>query len=188
MERKTKLLIIIITFILTEVITIVLFFNCFNKLGNYSQRGEPYKGKLASDVASAYNLQVFQELNTIVTNEDYGEFILKRNGEFYYFPGEYNVLDYNEDNVYSYQGYWYKPLYEIRFTVTRTKTKSKKLNFKDLEYFCAFEYVNSENYAFDDNLFIRAAEFKVLDNELTRGNNKRLRLDDSVIIEFLEQK
>jgi len=101
--------IILITVIITLILVCSVFFSCFNKFGNYAERGEPDKGHLATDIVSAYNLNVFRVINTIVTNEDYGTFIIKNNGEFIYYPGEYNVLDFQENNVYSYQGYWYKP-------------------------------------------------------------------------------
>ncbi|MDF2884011.1 MAG: hypothetical protein K0R54_4577 [Clostridiaceae bacterium] len=35
---------------------------------------------------------------------------------------------------------------------------------------------------------IRGFEFKVLDNELTKGNKEKLILDDSIIREFIKQK
>lgn len=109
-----------------------------------------------------------------------------KNGKFFYYPGEYNVFDYQEKNVFSYQGYWYKPYSEIRFTVTRTKLRKSlfKLRFKDLEYFCSFHYANSGTYSFNDNLMIRGTEFKVLDNELTEKSKEKLKLDDEIIKEL----
>ena len=191
MNKKKTISIVLITAIVVFTTQTLIFFNCINKFGNYAERGEPDKGRLATDKVSAYNLYVFQEINTIVINEDYGTFIIKNDGEFIYYPGEYNVLDFQENNVYSCKGYWYKPLWPgIRFTVTQTKLRKSFLNlrFKDLEFFCSFEYIDSGTYSFNDNLMIRGMEFKVLDNEFTEGNKEKLKLDDNVIREFLKQK
>jgi hypothetical protein len=62
------------------VIVCSIFFSCFNKFGNYAERGEPDKGHLATDIVSAYNLNVFRVINTIVTNDDYGAFSIKKWG------------------------------------------------------------------------------------------------------------
>lgn len=190
MNKKKVILVILTTTFVVFMATTLIFFNCFNEIGNYAERGEPDRGHLAGDIASWYNLYVYQDLNTIVTDKKYGEFVIMKNGEFFYYPGEYNVFDYQEKKVYSYQGYWYKPYSEVRFTVTRTKLRESpfKLRFKDLEYFSSFNYVNSETYSFNDNLMIRGTEFKVLDNELTVGSKEKLKLDDNIIKEFLKQK
>ena len=191
MNKKKTISIVLITAIVVFIIVCSIFFSCFNKFGNYAERGEPDKGHLATDKVSAYNLSVFQALNTIVTNDDYGTFIIEDDGKFIYFPGEHNVLDFQENNVYSYQGYWYKPQWtNIRFTATRTKLRKPILNlrFKDSEFFCNFDYVDSGTYSFNDNLMIRGMEFKVLNNEFSQGNKEKLRLDDNVIREFLKQK
>lgn len=181
----------LITAIAVFMAVCLMFFSCFNKFGNYGERGEPDKGHLATDIVSAYNLSIYQVLNTIVTNDDYGIFIIKNNGEFIYYPGEYNVLNFQEENVYSYQGFWYKPQWtNIRFTATRTKLRRPYFNlkFKDLEFFCNFEYVDSKTYSFNDNLIIRGFEFKVFDTELTEGSKNKLILEDSIIREFIKQK
>ncbi|MDF2884009.1 MAG: hypothetical protein K0R54_4575 [Clostridiaceae bacterium] len=191
MNKIKTISIILITVIITLILVCSVFFSCFNKFGNYAERGEPDKGHLATDIVSAYNLNVFRVINTIVTNEDYGTFIIKNNGEFIYYPGEYNVLDFQENNVYSYQGYWYKPQWtNIRFTATQTRLRKSLFNLrlKDSEFFCNFEYVDSGTYSFNDNLMIRGFEFKVLDNELIKGNKEKLILDDSIIREFIMQK
>jgi len=189
-NKKKVILVILTTAFVVFMATTLIFLNCFNEIGNYAERGEPDKGHLAGDIASWYNLYVYQDLNTIVTDKKYGEFVIMKNGEFYYYPGDYNVFDYQENNVYSYKGYWYKPCSEVRFTVTLTKLRKSpfKLRFKDLEYFSSFHYVNSGTYSFNDNLMINYKEFKVLDNELTEGSEKKLKLDDIIIKEFLKQK
>lgn len=191
MNKKKTISIVLITAIIVFIIVCSMFFSWFNKFGNYAERGEPDKGHLATDIVSAYNLSVFQALNTIVTNDDYGTFIIEDNGKFIYFPGEDNVLDFREDNVYSYHGYWYKPQGTfIRFTATRTKLRKSFLNlrFKDSEFFCNFDYEDSGTYSFNDNLMIRGMKFELLNNEFTQGSKEKLRLDDKVIKEFLKHK
>jgi len=190
MNKKKTTLVVLTTAFVVLMATTLIFFDFFSKIGNYAERGEPDKGHLAGDKASWYNLYVYQELNTIVTDEKFGAFVIMKNGEFFYYPGEHNVLDYQENNVYSYQGYWYKPYSEIRFTVIQTKLRKSffKVRFKDLEYFCPFNYVNSGTYSFNDNLMIRGTEFKVLDNELTEESKEKLKLNDKTIKEFLSQK
>lgn len=190
MNKKKTISTVLITSIVVFIIVCSIFFSCFNKFGNYAERGEPDKGHLATDKVSWYNLYVFKDLNTIVTNNDYGTFIIENSGKFIYFPGEYNVLDFQENNVYSYQGYWYKPLgTNIRFTATQTKLKKSIfiLRFKDSEFFCSFDYVDSGTYSFNDNLMIRGMEFKVLNNEFTEGSKEKLKMDKNVIREFLNK-
>ena len=108
MDRKKTISLVGVTAIVVSVIICTILVTCFNKFGNYGERGDADRGRLASDIVSAYNLYVFKGLNTIVTNDDYGTFILKKDGSFIYFPGDHNVLDFGK-KVIQYKGYWYIP-------------------------------------------------------------------------------
>ncbi|MGB4437928.1 MAG: hypothetical protein WBJ13_01615 [Sedimentibacter sp.] len=168
-------------------------FNAVLKIGNYDVRGVKDVGKVVADKGGWYRRYIFVDLSTIASNDEYGTFVFKKNGKFFYFPAEKNVLYDNSKNVYKYVGYWYYNFYDMRLTVTRTHFARKFFNvsFKDKEFFCSFTYEsflhgNSGDMTFNDDLIIENQKFKLLDNEFTKNSKEKLRLGDDVIDKYLE--
>ena len=181
----------LITFIILIVLILIIIggFSSINKFENYKEVGVKDVGNLVSGKEAWYNRYVFVELSTIVCNYEYGTFVFRKNGEFSYFPAENNILNNNNNEVYRYIGYWYYDFNKIRFTVTRTYFNRKLFNisFKDIEYFKSFGYVNSGEMAFNDNLVIGNQVFQLLDNELTKKSGEKLKLEETILNEYLEK-
>lgn len=111
-------------------------------------------------------------------------------GKFYYFPKEKNILN-NNNNIYYYMGYWYYDYTDsISLTILRTYFNNSflKVRFKEKQYRIPFDYVNSEEYKYSDDLLIDNKVFKLLDNMLTVKSKQKLRLDENIINQYLLSK
>lgn len=184
-----KNLIIFITF-LALILIMLVGYSSISKFKNYEEVGVKDVGHLVSGKEAWYRRYVFVELSTIACNDEYGTIVFRGNGEFFYFPAEKNILNENSNNVYRYNGYWYYDFKKIRFTVTRTYYNRKLFNvsFKDMEYFKSFDYVYSGEITFNDDLVIENQVFRLLDNELTKESKEKLKLKETILDKYLEDK
>ena len=57
-----------------------------------------------------------------------------------------------------------------------------------MEYFKSFDYINSGEMTFNDDLVIENQVFRLLDNELTKESKKKLRLEEIILDKYLEKK
>lgn len=185
MKRKF----LIISVLLCSVFLITLGLSAVSKVGNYNDRGVKDIGHLLNGQEALYNRYIFVDLSTIASNDEYGTFVFRKNGEFTYYPKNNNIFYDSNSNVYKYEGIWYYNFKEMRFTVTRTYLSRKILNvlFKDKEFFCSFGYNNSGEMTYNDDLIIEGQPFNLLINELTENSKEKLRLEDSIIDEFLKR-
>lgn len=182
----------LITFIILVALILIIIegFSSISKFKNYKEVGVKDVGNLVNGKEAWYNRYVFVDLSTIVCNDEYGTIVFRKDGEFSYFPAEKNILNNNSNDVYRYIGYWYYDFNKIRFTVTKTYFNRKFFNisFKDMEYFKSFDYVNSGEMTFNDNLVIENQVFQLLDNELTKKSKEKLKLEETILNKYLEKK
>lgn len=182
----------LVTFITLVVLILILLGggSTISKFKNYKEVGVKDIGNLVNGKEAWYNRYVFVELSTIACNDEYGTIVFRKDGEFYYFPAEKNILNINSNDVYRYIGYWYYDFNKIRFTVTKTYFNRKFFNvsFKDMEYLKSFDYVNSGEMTFNDNLVIENQVFQLLDNELTKESKEKLKLNETILDKYLEEK
>ncbi len=188
---KKKFIIFISMFIILIFLFLVIPIGV-DQYDNYTgMRGTKETGRLVNGLIPAYNNNIFIGLNTIAENDEYGSFIFKEDGKFYYFPGRKNILDNRYNNAYQYMGYWYYDYtHNIQLKVFRTYFNKilRKANFKEKQYILPFDYINSEEYKFSDDLLIDNKIFKLLDNELTEKSGEKLRLDEEIINQYLFSK
>lgn len=176
---------IIIGIILTLIILLsfgaYLYPNHFNKFGNYTERGLSKNAILGSETSD-----VLKNINTILESETLGTLILKNNGKFYYFPSPYNFFDVNNPTTISYyEGYWYVPRRNIRFTTTKKvfNTIETKINYKNYEYFFDIEYLEN-----DKSLKIDFSTFTPINDKFTEDEQNKFCISNKTIDNFLINK
>lgn len=183
---KKKHIIFIFIFI---VILFLIDYIGIDKYDSYTgARGTKETGNLVNGLQAAYDKNIFIRLSTNACNDEYGSFVFKGDGKFYYFSEEKNIFNDSHDNVSQYMGYWYYDNKHImKFTVFRTYLNRKFLNliFKEKEYILPFDYVNSKEYSYSDDLLIDNKLFKLLNDELTEKSKEKLRLDENIINQYL---
>ena len=57
-----------------------------------------------------------------------------------------------------------------------------------MEYFKSFDYVYSGEITFNDDLVIENQVFRLLDNELTKESKEKLKLKETILDKYLEDK
>ena len=189
MNIKKKLIIVGIVF-LAILLTFQWKLNpSFDSTVENMQKGVWDVGNLVGDQQAWYNRYKFEELNCIATNETYGTFVLKKDGYFIYYPEE-NIFDSSEDRVKKYTGIWFYNFREMKFTVLQTYYNKLFFNSSNTkkEFFTSFGYDNSETFNFNDDLIISDNLFKLQENELTKNSNQKLKLESTIIENYIKLK
>jgi hypothetical protein len=119
MKRKFTIFIFILIFI---ILIFLINYIGIDKYDSYAGvRGTKETGRLVNGLQAAYDRNIFMNLSTIACNSEYGSFIFKEDGKFYYFPEAKNIFNDKSNNVYQYMGYWYyDDKHNIELTVFRT--------------------------------------------------------------------
>lgn len=172
------------------ILLIIWGYSSVSKYKNYSQRGVPLVKGLVGGAEAWYNQNIFADLSTIATNSEYGTFVFRKNGEFSYFPNSKDILINKSSKTSRYDGFWFMPDYYIRLTVIRKYMNRNLLNisFKDEEFFLFMRFNWPSDMSFNDNLIINGQEFVLLNNDLTKNNKEKLRMEDETIEKFLKEK
>lgn len=190
MKKKTITTIVFIVLVLISI-PLYKYSKFYFYLGEKGVR-DGDKLHLATGMESSYQNNVFLKLSTIANNDNYGTFVFKADGKFYYFPENNNILDINNKNIYKYMGYWFYDMGDMKFTVLRTYFNKSifDVSFEKKDYIISLMNISNEKtpYVYKDNLLIDNQEFELLNNELTDYGDEGLRLNDKRINEYLKTK